>query len=127
MSSGKTYAFTVNVRVKRGYTGLLVGQCKEFPAVIVQGRTLLNIRSEIFDGLEGYFQAFRGENNELIEKHGVLVESQEQKEQIDEKIQKQEQNMIKQQEQLEEEAKYEEQIGEEWQEQKLEKLITVPA
>jgi len=126
MSQGQTYAVTLHFRFKRGYTGLLVGQSREVPAVIVQGKTLIQVRNELFDGLEGYFKAFPDKGKELIEKYGVLVTSQEHKNQIDKKIQSEEAILQKQQEQLDQEI-LEETIGVEWQERKLEKLMTIPA
>jgi hypothetical protein len=126
MSQDQTYAVTLHFRFKRGYTGLLVGQSTEVPAVIVQGKTLVQVRNELFDGLEGYFKAFPDKGKELIEKYGVLVTSQEQKNQMDEKIQNEEAVLEKYQEQLDQEI-LEKSIGAEWQERKLEKLMTIPA
>jgi uncharacterized protein YrzB (UPF0473 family) len=119
------YSLTVHLRIKKGYTGILVGQCKEFPAIIVQGKTLIDIKKEIFDGFEGYFKAFSERLEEAIEKkYLVLMESQEQKESMDKRIESQEYRMAKDHERLQKLT--EEQIGNEWQETKVENVMTIP-
>jgi predicted RNase H-like HicB family nuclease len=123
VSSNELYAFTIHFRVRRGYTGSLVGQCKEFPAVIVQGKTLLDIRDELLDGLEGYLKTFSERRNEMVQKYAVLIQNADHKKQMDQKILEAEENLQKQQEDLEQQ---EEPIGEEWQEQELEQVISVP-
>jgi hypothetical protein len=104
------HAFTIHMKAKKGYQkGILVGQCIEYPAIIVQGKTLLDIKKEIFDGLEGYFKAFPEKLQPAIEKYAALVQDQEQREQIDRKIQKQEEILLMN----------EDQIGDDWQELEL--------
>jgi predicted RNase H-like HicB family nuclease len=125
------YALTINLRIKRGYTGILVGQCKEFPAIIVQAKTLFEIKKEIFDAFEGYFKAFPEKIQTALEKkYLILIENQEQKENMDKKIGSQEYGMVKNQEQLQKLPEQqigltEQQIGNEWQETKFENFITV--
>jgi adenylate kinase len=119
-----SYAITVHYRIKRGYTDELVAQCNEFPAVIVQGKTLFDVNQEIIDGVYGYFEAFPEKVQMAIEKqYMVLIENQQQKEQIENKIQSQKRKMSKDQVELEKLA--EDQIGTEWQERKLEQVIAV--
>lgn len=119
-----TYALTVNFRIKRGYTGILVGQCKEFPAIIVQAKTLFDMKKEIFDAFKGYFKAFPEKIQTALEKkYLILIENQEQKDNTDKRIESQEFRMAKSQEQLEKLT--EQQIGNEWQETKIENIITV--
>jgi hypothetical protein len=118
-----TYAFTVHYKVKRGYTGKLVAKCNEFPAIIVQGKTLYDIEKEIIDGVNGYFKAFPGKLETAIEKKYVVrIENQEQEEYFRNKIEEQQLKMADDQQQLEKLT--EDQIGTEWVENKGE-IITV--
>jgi hypothetical protein len=108
----------MHFRAKKGYTGLLVGQCNEFPAIIVQGKTLLDLRKELLDGLNWYLKAFPQRKQEMIEKYAILIQSEEQIKQTDQKILKNEEDLQKHQEYFDQQ---EVPITEEWQEQ----VITV--
>jgi hypothetical protein len=122
MPQDKLYALTIHIRVKKGQQkGILIGQCIEYPAVIVQGKTLFDIKREMLDGLEGYFKAFPERVEGLKERDGVLVENQEQKNQIDQRIQSQEDQMIRTQAILDSQN----QIGEQWQEMEISTPIPV--
>ncbi|MDR3183871.1 MAG: type II toxin-antitoxin system HicB family antitoxin [Prevotellaceae bacterium] len=45
--------------VKKGQNGFLIGQLKEFPAVFTQGVTLAELKENIVDALEMYFEDLR--------------------------------------------------------------------
>lgn len=45
--------------VKKGQRGFLIGQVKEFPAVLTQGLTIEELRENIADALEMYLEDAR--------------------------------------------------------------------
>lgn len=53
----------VNMRltivIKKGESGYLPGQLKEFPAVFSQGKTMKELKNNIKDALELYFEHIR--------------------------------------------------------------------
>jgi hypothetical protein len=59
--------FTLNMRYKKGYTGILIGQCIEFPFVIVEGNTPDDLFKEIAHELEVYFTTFPEEGKRFIQ------------------------------------------------------------
>jgi predicted RNase H-like HicB family nuclease len=46
--------------IKKGQNGFLIGQLKEFPDVFTQGTTLAELKENIVDALEMYFEDLRG-------------------------------------------------------------------
>jgi predicted RNase H-like HicB family nuclease len=118
-----TYAISVHYKVKRGHTGKLVAKCNEFPAIIVQGKTLYDVEREIMEGVNGYLNTFPKRHETAIEKgYVVRIENQEQREHFENKIKAQKLKLAEDQQQLE--RLTEDQIGTEWVENKAE-IITV--
>jgi hypothetical protein len=79
MVEGETVALTMNMRYKLGYTRRLVGQCREFPFIIVEGKNLEELRNNLFYELEIYFNTFPKEGKKILEQYGrtVAVESEQ--------------------------------------------------
>ena len=59
--------------IKRGQNGFLIGQLKEIPAVFTQGLTVTELKENIADALEMYFEDMR-ENYQL---QGAIVDEEE--------------------------------------------------
>ncbi len=60
---------TLTLIVKKGKNGFLIGQIKEIPAVLTQGKTVEEVKDNIKDALELYLEDMREEkadNNENI-------------------------------------------------------------
>jgi predicted RNase H-like HicB family nuclease len=74
--------FKLNMRYKKGYSGILVGQCIEFPFVIVQGNTPDDLFKEISHEIEVYFNTFPEEWKHFIEQHkeNSIIEKEQIKE-----------------------------------------------
>ncbi len=65
----------LTIIIKKGEPGYLVGQLKEFPAVFSQGKTVKELRSNIKDALELYFEDLREQydpNGEMIAEEELL-------------------------------------------------------
>jgi predicted RNase H-like HicB family nuclease len=56
--------------IKTGKNGFLIGQLKELPEVFTQGVTLDEVKENISDVLEMYFEDLR----EKYEPHGEMIE-----------------------------------------------------
>jgi predicted RNase H-like HicB family nuclease len=50
---------TLTLVIKKGKSGYLIGQLKEIPAVFTQGLTIEEVRENISDVLEMYFEDIR--------------------------------------------------------------------
>ena len=59
--------------IKQGKDGFLIGQLKELPNVFSQGLTISELKENIADVLEMYFEDMR----ENYEPQGVLLEEEE--------------------------------------------------
>ena len=59
--------------IKHGQNGFLIGQLKEIPAVFTQGLTITELKENIADALEMYFDDMR-ENYQL---QGAIVDEEE--------------------------------------------------
>ena len=59
--------------IKHGQNGFLIGQLKEIPAVFTQGLTVTELKENIADALEMYFEDMR-ENYHL---QGAIVNEEE--------------------------------------------------
>ena len=73
MVESKTVSLTVGVRFKPGYTGILVGQCKEIPFIIVEGKTVQELTSKISHELTIYLKTFPHEGEKILEQYGKIV------------------------------------------------------
>ncbi len=63
----------VNMR-HRLVKDLLVGQCREFPFIIVKGKSLESLREQLFKHLEVYFNTFSEEGKRVLTQFGKIVE-----------------------------------------------------
>ena len=59
--------------IKQGKDGFLIGQLKELPAVFTQGLTLSELKENIADAIEMYFEDMR----ENYEPQGVMINEEE--------------------------------------------------
>jgi predicted RNase H-like HicB family nuclease len=59
--------------VKKGQNGYLIGQIKELPAVFTQGLTIEELRENIADALEMYFEDVR----ERYQPDGEMLQEEE--------------------------------------------------
>ena len=59
--------------IKQGKDGFLIGQLKELPEVFTQGLTISELKENIADAVEMYFDDMR-ENYEL---QGVMIDEEE--------------------------------------------------
>jgi predicted RNase H-like HicB family nuclease len=59
--------------ISRGQDGFLIGQIKELPEVFTQGLTVAELKENIADALEMYFEDMR-ENYQL---QGTLIKEEE--------------------------------------------------
>ncbi len=51
--------------IKQGKSGYLVGQLKEFPEVFTQGKDMNELKTNILDALELYFEDLREQYNPM--------------------------------------------------------------
>lgn len=63
----------LTIVIKKGQTGYLVGQLKEIPAVFSQGKTLKELKENIKDALELYFEDLR----EQYDPDGEMIAEEE--------------------------------------------------
>jgi predicted RNase H-like HicB family nuclease len=54
---------TLTLVIKKGKNGYLIGQLKELPAVFTQGKTVEEVKINIVDSLEMYFEDIREQYN----------------------------------------------------------------
>ena len=59
--------------INQGKDGFLIGQLKELPAVFTQGLTIAELKENIADALEMYFEDMR----ENYEPQGVMIDEEE--------------------------------------------------
>jgi len=59
--------------IKQGKDGFLIGQLKELPAVFTQGLTISELKENIADAVEMYFDDMR----ENYEPQGVMIDEEE--------------------------------------------------
>ena len=65
----------LTIKIKEGKNGFLIGQIKEIPPVLTQGKTIEEVKENILDALELYlegsshnslnFHTFPGKNNPM--------------------------------------------------------------
>jgi predicted RNase H-like HicB family nuclease len=63
----------LTIVIKKGESGYLVGQLKELPAVFTQGTTVKELKSNILEALELYFEDLR----EQYEGNGDMIAEEE--------------------------------------------------
>jgi len=59
--------------IKQGKDGFFIGQLKELPAVFTQGLTISELKENIADALELYFEDMR----ENYQPQGVMIDEEE--------------------------------------------------
>jgi predicted RNase H-like HicB family nuclease len=59
--------------IKSGQNGFLIGQLKELPEVFTQGQTLSELKENIADALEMYFEDMR----ERYQPQGTMIDEEE--------------------------------------------------
>jgi predicted RNase H-like HicB family nuclease len=59
--------------IKKGKDGFFIGQLKELPVVFTQGLTISELKENIADALELYFEDMR----ENYQPQGVMIEEEE--------------------------------------------------
>ena len=59
--------------INQGKDGFLIGQLKELPAVFTQGLTISELKENITDVLEMYFEDMR----EIYQPQGVMIDEEE--------------------------------------------------
>jgi len=77
MSEGKTVTMTFNIRYKPGYTGVLVGQCIQFPFIIVEGKTVEELVKNVNYEMYVYFNTFPAEGKKILEQYGRVIQTEE--------------------------------------------------
>jgi predicted RNase H-like HicB family nuclease len=64
---------TLTLVIKKGKNGYLIGQLKELPAVFTQGLTVEEVKENIVDSLEMYFEDIR----EQYRPEGEMLQEEE--------------------------------------------------
>ncbi len=62
--------------IKKGKSDFLVGQLKELPEVFTQGKDIVELRENILDALELYFEDLREQyspNGEIISEEEIVI------------------------------------------------------
>lgn len=116
MSGGQLHYYKLNFRVKKGYTNVVIAQCLQYPGIILQIKSLFDLRKKIITAIDGYFKAFPDKLDEFIEKYMVPVKDAEHKEKIDLQIEEQDKVLLEMQEAYDK-------ISHDWQE--LEQVVTI--
>jgi hypothetical protein len=82
MSEGKTVELTVNIRYKKGYTGMLVGQCRQLPFIIVEGKDVDELTKKVAHDMTVFFKTFPEEGKRILEEHGKIIETEGEKQKM---------------------------------------------
>lgn len=69
----KIIEFKTNMRYRRGQDDILVGQSREFPFLIVQGKTVDELVREMMHEIEVYFNTFPQERDKALERYGKTI------------------------------------------------------
>lgn len=83
MSGEKTVALPLNIRYRSGYTDVLVGQCRELPFMIVEGKTVQELINNMVYEFQVYFNTFQEEGKKILEKYGKIIQTEEEKQQME--------------------------------------------
>ncbi len=62
----------VTLEIKKGVTGVYVGQIKEIPGIIVQSKTVEGLEAEAKDSLDFYFETYPAEYDKLFETERII-------------------------------------------------------
>ena len=69
--------FTTTLKYKEDSSGMLVGQCKEFPFIIVKGRTVNELGRYVKRHIDVYFRTFPEDAKKIIQTHEIHPEESE--------------------------------------------------
>ena len=69
----KMFNMKYTLVIKQGKNGFLIGQLKELPAVFTQGATISELKENIADVIELYFEDMR----ENYQTQGVMIDEEE--------------------------------------------------
>jgi hypothetical protein len=58
----------LNMRYRKGYSDILVGQCREYPFIIVEGKTIDDLTETALHELEVYLNTFKEERKRFIKR-----------------------------------------------------------
>lgn len=67
--------FATTLKYKEDASGTLVGQCREFPFIIVKGKTLEELRKYAKRHIDVYFKTFPDEAKKKIQAHAIDPEA----------------------------------------------------
>jgi hypothetical protein len=73
MPEEQTYQYKLNFKIKKGYTGDIVGKCMEFPAIIVQGKNMTNLYNKAQKALFLYLNTFPEKRKEFLKKYSSPI------------------------------------------------------
>lgn len=62
-------SFAVGIKYKEAESGLLVGQCIEFPFIIVKGKTVNDLVEKVRTHVNVYFRTFPEEGMKIVNAH----------------------------------------------------------
>ena len=68
-------SLTITIKYKEDSSGMLIGQCREFPFIIVKGKTLEELVRYVKRHIEVYVNTFPEEANNIIQAHGTHSEA----------------------------------------------------
>lgn len=72
---GDLVELNLGMRYKEVAKGMLVGQCRQFPFIILKGKTINELGYQLFKHVEVYMNTFPKQGKQLLEKYGKVVES----------------------------------------------------
>ncbi|MGI0000174.1 MAG: hypothetical protein ACRD6Q_03025 [Nitrososphaeraceae archaeon] len=64
----------LNMKYKQIKPELFVGQCREFPFVIVKGKSVEGLKEAVFRHLEIYFNTYPAKGKEILSTFGTKIE-----------------------------------------------------
>ena len=68
---------TTTLKYKEEASGMLVGQCREFPFIIVKGKTVNELGRYVKRHIDVYFKTFPEEAKKIIQTHEIHPEESE--------------------------------------------------
>lgn len=69
--------FTTTLKYKEDASGMLVGQCREFPFIIVKGKTPQELGRYVKRHIDVYFRTFPDDAKKIIQTHEIHPEESE--------------------------------------------------
>jgi hypothetical protein len=62
---------TTTIKYKEDASGMLVGQCREFPFIIVKGKTPVELGRYVKRHIDVYFRTFPDDAKKIIQTHQI--------------------------------------------------------